>query len=138
MIPANNNGLGLDYETGNYSCDNCAENVDMFDKETLRSYIEMWSEWKERTGGKVICNEFAVSAVLPKEVRTEYMTDLLELLDENKIPWSLYTSSMGEYGPLHKCYKESFYALPNLEEFELHEDYAVDIPLMEVLKQHMQ
>lgn len=162
LIPTTENVLGCKYETGNYacyyidfadggwtdghvnieiedngnySCDNCPEGIEMYDKETLTSYIEMWAKWKQETGGKVICNEFAVSVALPEMVRATYMEDFLYLLDNYNIPWSLYTTNSGEYGPIHKCYTEL--GLPMTTGFEVLENYAVDMAVLNVLQKHM-
>lgn len=122
---------------GTYHCDRPVEDADLFDMETLRAHIEMWSRWREETGGKVICNEFAVPAGLSVEMRTAYMETLLSLFDEHEIPWAIYTTNLGDYGPIHKKYDDPMFVLPQDGSLEIRGDYAVDKPLIEVLQSHM-
>ena len=95
----------------------------------------MRSEWYHN---KNLQYSTSVSVALPVSVRTAYMDDLLSLFETNDIPWSLYTGNMGTYGPIHKCYTDSYNAPPNIDGFRVYEDYAVDVPLLEVLEKHMQ
>lgn len=164
LIPSTGNHSGVAYRTGNYntvnidiaedvrqegtttiqinrdgsySCDNCPEGVDMFDQETLHNYVEMWSKWRDETGGKVICNEFAVLAALPTEERTYYMDTVLNTLDKYEIPWSIFTTNLGDYGPIHKRYDLNLYVRPNDDSYVIKGDYMVDQALLDVLQSHM-
>lgn len=121
---------------GSYACDNSLEWADMFDRETIHNYLQSWSDWRQETGGKVICNEFGVIVGLPREARVSYMGYLMDEFNAFEIPWAIYTTNEGDYGPIHKCYGEWNITWPEDDSLTIKEDYAVDEPLLEVIQEH--
>lgn len=121
---------------GTYTCDNCAD-ADMFDRETVRDYIQLWVDWRNETGGRMLCNEFATKVGLPEQARISYMEFLLEELKENDIPWAIYTTNEGDYGPIHKRYGEWHTTWPEDDSLTVEgENYAVDEPLLKLLQSY--
>lgn len=72
---------------------------DVFDMDSLRSYVENWVQWSEETGTPIMCNEFGISLSLPLEARLGYMRSVLELFEEYDIPWCIYTNGVRCWSP---------------------------------------
>ncbi len=84
---------------GSYTVDHPAD-MDVFDMESLRAYIEVWAEWSAKTGTPIMCNEFGVPLSLPEEARVSYMRSVIELFNEYGIPWCIYTNGLRCWTPV--------------------------------------
>ncbi len=81
------------YGDGTFSASPTFEEVYVYDRNEMYAFFQEWAQWSEETGTQLIVNEFMILGVLPPEVKTAYLTDLLSILEEFGIPWCYYNST---------------------------------------------
>ena len=112
--------------------------VDVFDLESMENYFAKWKEWSDRTGSRIMCNEFSIPIALPKEQRMAFLQSLLELFDTHDLPWAIHCERTEGFGPIvwQDELNSGALVLPPDNSYVEQEDYYIDQPGLDLIGQY--
>lgn len=106
--------------------------------ESIRAYVETWTQWGEQTNTPVWVSESGYPMSLPTEDRVAYMRCYAEILDEYDIGWTLFTNFERDWGPIiHKSALEENISEPPNSGYIEYGDFYLDEPVLEILREYL-